>query len=283
MPTKIPWVINPDGTAGEALNLVTGCSPITRGCDNCYAHRIATTRLSGRCGYAKDEPFEVKVHPDRLRKIARWQKPRTALICSMGDICHDMVPNMFLLETLKTLEACNYVAKLTGDHPHNFVLLTKRADRWRALLEEWHKYWRMGSDEDDRPDLSNVIFGVSVEDQRTWDDRLSQLIELRSRGLIQRTMVSVEPLLDPIDTRLTLLQQIIDWVIVGCETGPDCRLCDIEHVRAIVEASVEAETPVFVKQVPLNGKPNHNPTQWSADLRRREFPEWMNIKSEGGE
>ncbi|AZR72507.1 hypothetical protein BBF96_03385 [Anoxybacter fermentans] len=44
-------------------NPVTGCTPISPGCENCYARRMAT-RLRGRCGYQKDEPFRVTMHPE---------------------------------------------------------------------------------------------------------------------------------------------------------------------------------------------------------------------------
>lgn len=58
MSTKIEW-------ATDVWNPVTGCSPISIGCDNCYARRMAN-RLRGRFGYPKDDPFRVTFHPDRL-------------------------------------------------------------------------------------------------------------------------------------------------------------------------------------------------------------------------
>lgn len=48
MTTKIEWVKNADGTQGETWNIVTGCSPTSPGCLNCYAARMAK-RLAGRC------------------------------------------------------------------------------------------------------------------------------------------------------------------------------------------------------------------------------------------
>jgi protein gp37 len=51
MPTKIEW-------AQESWNPITGCSPISEGCENCYAKRMAN-RLRGRYGYPADDPFRV--------------------------------------------------------------------------------------------------------------------------------------------------------------------------------------------------------------------------------
>jgi len=41
----------------------------------------------------------------------------------------------------------------------------------------------------------------------------------------------------------------IDWVIVGGESGPGARPCDVEWIRSIVRQCQAAEVPVFVKQL----------------------------------
>lgn len=40
MTTKIEWVVNPDGSPGEAWNPVTGCTKVSPGCKNCYARSL---------------------------------------------------------------------------------------------------------------------------------------------------------------------------------------------------------------------------------------------------
>lgn len=42
----------------ETWNPVTGCFPVSEGCLNCYARRMAK-RLRGRFGYPRDDPFRV--------------------------------------------------------------------------------------------------------------------------------------------------------------------------------------------------------------------------------
>src|SRR5690606_26980225 len=41
----------------------------------------------------------------------------------------------------------------------------------------------------------------------------------------------------------------IDWVIVGGESGPGARPCDIEWILSIVQQCKRAAVPVFVKQL----------------------------------
>jgi len=74
--TKIEWT-------DAVWNPVTGCDPVSAGCNNCYARRMAT-RLAGRYGYPKRHPFDVTVHPERLAEPLHWRKPRRVFVCSMG-------------------------------------------------------------------------------------------------------------------------------------------------------------------------------------------------------
>jgi protein gp37 len=65
----------------------------------------------------------------------------------------------------------------------------------------------------------------------------------------------------------------LDWVIIGGESGPKARPCNIEWIRSIVQQCKQAAVPCFVKQVHLNGKLSINPDEWPEDIRTREIPE----------
>lgn len=92
--------------------------------------------------------------------------------------------------------------------------------------------------------------------------------------------------------------QGVDWLVVGGESGPQARPCDISWIRWIVEQCKDAGVPVFVKQLGTGrleygkvhvqpvGVANHqagtwtykdskggDPSEWPADLRVREMPE----------
>ena len=78
-------------------NPVTGCSPVSEGCQSCFAERTAQ-RLRGRFGYPDDHPFSVTPRPDLLEQPLHWKKPRGVQVCSMGDIAHPDVPRDFFLD-----------------------------------------------------------------------------------------------------------------------------------------------------------------------------------------
>ena len=117
--TKIEW-------AEAAWNPVTGCTPVSAGCANCYARRMAQ-RLRGRCGYPADEPFRVTLRPDRLDEPLHWHKPRRVFVCSMGDLFHPDVPDEFIDQVFAAMALCPQ---------HTFLVLTKRPEGMRQVLAD---------------------------------------------------------------------------------------------------------------------------------------------------
>jgi protein gp37 len=107
--TKIEWT-------EYSWNPVSGCTPISEGCQNCYAKRMAN-RLRGRCGYPADEPFKVTLHKDRLEEPLRLKKPRRVFVCSMGDLFHEDVPGWMSFEVMDIILQAKQ---------HTFLILTKR-------------------------------------------------------------------------------------------------------------------------------------------------------------
>jgi protein gp37 len=78
----------------------------------------------------------------------------------------------------------------------------------------------------------------------------------------------------------------LDWVVVGGESGPGARSCDISWIRWIVEQCKAAGVPAFVKQFgarPFMGvkgfgpviknRKGGDPSEWPEDLQIREFPD----------
>ena len=79
-------------------------------------------------------------------------------------------------------------------------------------------------------------------------------------------------------------------MIVGGESGPGARPCQLEWIRAIVRQCAEAGVPCFVKQLGTAwvrdgwymshatgetwaGKKGGNPDHWPLDLNVRQYPE----------
>ena len=84
--------------------------------------------------------------------------------------------------------------------------------------------------------------------------------------------LSCEPLLGPIDLDLPIAAVKPKWVVVGCESGPNRRPCKIEWVESIVDQCRSAKIPVFVKQLDIGGKCEHDIDKFPAHLRIRQVP-----------
>ncbi|MBQ4493537.1 MAG: DUF5131 family protein, partial [Elusimicrobiaceae bacterium] len=69
-------------------NPVTGCSKISLGCQNCYAHKMALYLQSiGSAHYQKG--FEVALHDDILKIPLKWKSPKLIFANSMSDLFHE--------------------------------------------------------------------------------------------------------------------------------------------------------------------------------------------------
>lgn len=202
------------------------------------------------------------------------------------------------------------------------LLLTKRPENClgrlgdcidterREELSIWLRNWLRGEPP------ANVWIGCTVENQEYADKRIPELLKIPA---VCR-FLSVEPMLGEID----LVQAgaikcegvvgtncrgeevegdwetgLVDWAIVGGESGAKARGFDIRWARLIVQQCKDASIPVFVKQ--MGAKPfeeviytpsdsqtpervthqilfkdkkggDISESQWPEDLRVREFP-----------
>jgi protein gp37 len=320
MTTAIQWT-------DETWNPVTGCSKVSPGCAHCYAEGVAKRfwptqyvdtverglisardykgdRMTGRLRAFTD----VMTHEYRLEQPLHWKKPRRVFVNSMSDLFHEDVPFAFIDRVFATMA-------LTPRH--TFQVLTKRAGRMLEYMSVASRTGRWLNAAWDAPvgndalratqnmPLPNVWLGVSVENQHFADERIPLLLQTPAAV----RFISAEPLLGPVD--LTALshngrclsaltgydgddsveairsRRHLDWVIVGGESGPDARPCDIAWVRFIVQRCYWAAVPCFVKQlgslpddgtqpvggIDLKDRKGGDPDEWPEDLRVRQFPE----------
>jgi len=258
MTTGIEWT-------DETWNPITGCTKISEGCRNCYAERMAR-RLAGRYGYPEaPNHFDVTLHPDKLGEPLRWKKPRRVFVCSMSDPFHLLVAEGYRGKMFAGMIAANW---------HTYQVLTKRANAM-ALFGEG-SWWRSR----ERAGLADHIWlGVTAENQEQADKRIPDL--LRTPAAVR--FVSVEPMLGPVDAwqylggaRNPIGEAYggkgLDWIIIGCESGPNRRPMELEWALGLVRQCDAAQVPVFVKQLSIDGRVSHDPTEWPAELQRREYP-----------
>ena len=255
--SKIEWT-------EKTWNPITGCTKVSPGCAHCYAENVAN-RFWG------DRKFgDVQFHEDRLRQPLRRKKPTMYFVNSMSDLFHESV-------TDEQLDRIFAVMALTPQH--TYQVLTKRPKR---MLEYCNTI---------KLPLPNLWLGVSVETQRTADERIPLLLQTPAAV----RFLSCEPLLGKVHLNCLHWQDMtnidclagkhgiyfggdcnrVDWVIVGGESGSKARPCDVDWIRSIIEQCRVANVPCFVKQLGSHsskGKGN-NIDKFPKDLRVRKYPE----------
>jgi protein gp37 len=136
--TTIEWT---DAT----WNPVTGCTKISKGCDNCYAERFSE-RFRGTPGHPFEAGFDLTLRPARLNQPLSWREPRMIFVNSMSDLFHKEIPTSFISQVCDTMERA---------HWHTFQVLTKRSSLMRNFLRR--RYC-------DGRGPSHIWSGASVED-----------------------------------------------------------------------------------------------------------------------
>lgn len=230
--TKIEW-------ATATWNPVVGCEPVSPGCRNCYAARMAS-RFGG-----EGERWEniarggkwtglVSKHEDKLGAPLRWRRPRAIFVCSMGDLFYHGVPDALRLEMFFTMQEATR---------HTFLILTKRAREASEWLERAIDAYA--------PDfqahvMDHIWWGVTVEDQRRGEKRVPILQAMP----VQRRFISFEPLIGPVNPYLWLDTRapLIDWFIAGGESGAGARPTHPDWARRIRQSALDFGVPFMWKQ-----------------------------------
>lgn len=196
--TKIEWT---DAT----WNPITGCNVVSPGCTNCYAMKLAGTRLAhhpSRAGLTIDTKAgpvwngKLRFNSDWLSQPIFWKRPRRIFVCAHGDLFAEGVEDAWLDQIFGVM-ACS--------PQHIFQVLTKRPERMRDYLTTQMLEHRLAAAQAAFPlpspgfwphlPLPNVWLGVSVEDQARADGRIPALLD--TPAAIR--WVSAEPLLGPVD------------------------------------------------------------------------------------
>jgi len=186
---------------------------------------------------------------NELEAPLRRRTPAIIGVQFMGDLFHADVPDQLI---------DNVMDVINRTWRHTYIVLTKRPARAKAYVDRYGLL------------QGNLWLGVSVEDQQTVNERIPILLQIHA----EQRIVSVEPMLKPIDLRPYLAtrrrQRGLDWVVIGCESGPHRRPCPTEWIADLVRQCDENDVPVYVKQVSIDGKVSHDPSDWPESLRRQE-------------
>ena len=277
----------------HTLNPWRGCTPSEPnygGCDHCYARNDFSVKLHG----IKWGPNERRV----IKAESGWSEPyrwNRAAECA-GERRRVFVGSLMdFAERRPELDRprerlWNIIRQCTS---LDFLLLTKRIEEVPRL---WQQAWGGGSPE-------NVWLGATVENQPAADARSPILCRIPAA----KRFLSVEPMLGPIELTDRCRSHnpdasaqcsmamghhgyhralrptggwgrdepqfpAIDWVIVGGESGPNCRPCDPDWIRSVVEQCRVAGVPVWVKQMGGHPYKRDRLEDIPEDLRIRELP-----------
>ncbi|PHY20897.1 DUF5131 family protein [Caulobacter sp. BP25] len=277
--TAIEWT---DAT----WNPIIGCSVISPGCTNCYAMRLAGTRLKnhptreGLTIETKAGPVwngEVRLREDELRAPLRWTRPRNIFVCAHADLFAEQVPWSWIDKVFAIMAQAAH---------HTYQVLTKRPDEAKRYIDALPAR-RLGTGHsalDNAPwPLPNVHLGVSVEDKPRADERIPILLATPAA----KRWISAEPLLGPLNlTRLKAPIHVpedadmdwrfdalnagdiyeydagdgywdsgdgpwhegLDWVVVGGESGPGSRPMHPDWATRIRDDCANAGVPFLFKQ-----------------------------------
>lgn len=213
------------GWTNHTWNPWHGCTKVSPGCDHCYMY--AEKRQYGQ------DPEVVVRSKTTFNNPLKWRERGLVFTCSWSDFFHVVADPW-------RDEAWNIIRRT----PHlTYQILTKRHGRIeRNLPADWGNGY------------PNVWLGVSGEDQEWYERRWDTLRNIPARV----RWVSLEPLLGPIalrldDTRTTLLGhakngQLLDWVVVGGESGAYYRTMSVAWAEDIAAQCTEGGVPLFVKQ-----------------------------------
>lgn len=251
--SKIEWTTH-------TFNPWIGCTKVSDGCKNCYAETLMDERWN-----------KVKWGPKGLRMVTsetNWRKPhqwdreavktgtRARVFCaSLADVFEG--PETMPAESWPVVsEARERLGHLIDATPNlDWLILTKRPENVLKYGPMGYR-WTMGGVP------PNVWIGTSVEDQKSADTRIPELLNVSAKI----RFLSCEPLLAPVVIHPGLLTPFdVNWVIVGGESGPGKRPMDLTWARSLRDQCKTARVAFFMKQIDkVQAIPD--------DLMIREFP-----------
>jgi protein gp37 len=294
------------------------------GTDNGSAIDLSLEVINGKGRWSGD----VRLLEMNLGQPLSRKAPTVYFVNSRSDLFHEDVPFEYIDRVFAVMALCpqHRFLVLTKRPERMRAYLADAKQRVALIGREKHPGDSHDCYIDPSPDrdyiawpLPNVWLGTSVEDQETANTRLPELLACPAAG----RFVSAEPLLGAVDLtcvhlggdsvadddggdRINVLDYSwydddgdeyfghIDWVIVGGESGPGSRVCNVAWIRSVVEQCTGAGVPVFVKQLgadprgpyvdpppadegyppvyEVKSRKGNDMAEWPTGLRVREVP-----------
>ncbi|WEE79406.1 phage Gp37/Gp68 family protein [Comamonas testosteroni] len=254
--TKIEWT-------DHTFNPFIGCTKVSPGCDNCYAENLMDTRMGKVIWGPKGE--RVRTSPANWNKPLKWNANHAAFFAehgrrqrvfcaSLADVFDNAVDPQWREDLFKLIEATPNL---------DWLLLTKRIGNVSNMLPVPFDFAKL---------YPNVWIGATVVNQEEADRDIPKLLAVDAAV----RFLSMEPLLgpvnlehacdlaeaqvckgtwkdmaDPIKCAAALRRgsvALLDWVIVGGESGPGARPMHPNWARSLRDQCQDAGTDFLFKQ-----------------------------------
>ena len=228
--TKIEW-------AHDTLNWWWGCAKVSPACEHCYAEMMCKLFGQGRAVWGATGKRWIRENAVRdahkILRLAETGERRRVFVNSMSDTFEEH-PGL----TEARIDALGFMAAYSAV---NWLLLTKRPENVRRMVPTaWLDDWP-----------AHVWIGTTVEDQKRADERIPVLLSIPAKV----RFLSCEPLLGPVtinsiggDVLESELNEGVDWIICGGESGAGARPMHLDWARSLRDQCQAGGVPFFFKQ-----------------------------------
>ncbi len=243
-----------------------GCTKVSEGCKGCYAETFS--RRTGHNIWGPTAPRRFFPNQSHWTEPIKWnneamkagQKQRVFL----GSMLDWAETHRDAETQAKMDEARGRLSDLVRGTPSlEWLFLTKRVENASRYL--WQMFGRSLPD--------NIWLGTTAENQEMYNRRVPLLATIPATV----RFVSIEPQLERVtmlpDVGITACSEMVDWVIVGGESGPKCRPFDVDWARQLRDECAEMGTLFFMKQLGGHPKKRDELADFPEDLRIQEIPE----------
>lgn len=198
-----------------------GCHKISEGCRNCYVYRQDFNFEKDSSIVTKNATFDL---PISKKKNGEYK-------ITSGELVNTCFTSDFFVEEADEWRADVWkMMRVRSDL--SFFFITKRPERFHVSLPS---DWGDG--------YENVHIACTVENQDRVDFRLPIFKSLP----IKHKSIAVSPLLEKINLE-RFLDETIESVVVGGESGKYARVCEYEWVLDIREQCLDRYIPFWFHQ-----------------------------------
>lgn len=198
-----------------------GCHKLSAGCQNCYVYRMDHNHGRDASIVTRLKNFNL---PIQKKRDGTYKIPSHEIVytCFTSD---------FFVEEADAWrnEAWDIIRER---HDLFFFMITKRIDRFaQCIPDDWGDGWE------------HVTICCTVENQERADYRMP----IYMNAAIQHKQLICEPLLEDIDLT-PWLDETIEQITAGGESGSEARMCDYEWILHIREQCMQNNIRFYFKQ-----------------------------------